>query len=464
MSEAQGNNGSWVCSSCGHENEGKFCMFCGQPRPQQVETVSPGSMTETDNSWVCSCGQRNEGKFCIVCGSPREKNDLAQMSTEFEPTAPVQTTVSLEKTQTMSDQTEPILEQTQTVPVQTATALEDTQTIPSAGNAEQSAQSKAGAKRRSVHINPKVMAAIGIVVVLVLGVAGGVLAKFYFGVEATSTDIPFTGETRDKGSVAAMNSWANAESDLSLEGVSLGDKLDKVHEMLGTELSSTGRVGGQTYSFTDLDIRFRNDVVDDLTSKTEEARTKKGIHHGSIEDEVLQAYGQEFKKVSLGSDTAYDYTLKLNDDSTGTLRFIINNGKVKSIRVWRNMPASASTAANTPFNAAVKVMQNYHQAITNRQYKQAYGMLTNREQNQMGVYDNFVKGYANTIYSSVSQFKQVSTSPNRVVLTYTLTAKDRADGGKVLVQTFSGTATLVLKGNVWLIDEKSSKKTGSRME
>ena len=44
------------------------------------------------------------------------------------------------------------------------------------------------------------------------------------------------------------------------------------------------------------------------------------------------------------------------------------------------------------------------------------------------------------------------------------TANDRIVGGKVMVQTFAGTATLILQGNTWLIDEKSSKKTGSRTE
>ena len=50
--------GSWTCS-CGTVNEGKFCMNCGSPKPQQT------------GSWTCSCGTVNEGKFCMNCGSPR---------------------------------------------------------------------------------------------------------------------------------------------------------------------------------------------------------------------------------------------------------------------------------------------------------------------------------------------------------------------------------------------------------
>ena len=50
--------GSWTCS-CGAVNEGKFCMNCGSPKPQQT------------GSWTCSCGTVNQGKFCMNCGSPR---------------------------------------------------------------------------------------------------------------------------------------------------------------------------------------------------------------------------------------------------------------------------------------------------------------------------------------------------------------------------------------------------------
>ncbi len=50
--------GSWTCS-CGTVNEGKFCMNCGSPKPQQT------------GSWTCSCGTVNQGKFCMNCGSPR---------------------------------------------------------------------------------------------------------------------------------------------------------------------------------------------------------------------------------------------------------------------------------------------------------------------------------------------------------------------------------------------------------
>ena len=55
---AKQDTGVWTCS-CGAENTGKFCMECGQPKPQGAK------------GWICSCGTKNTGKFCTECGQPR---------------------------------------------------------------------------------------------------------------------------------------------------------------------------------------------------------------------------------------------------------------------------------------------------------------------------------------------------------------------------------------------------------
>ena len=51
--------GSWTCK-CGTTNTGKFCVNCGEKKP---EAAAEG--------WTCSCGTVNKGNFCQNCGSKR---------------------------------------------------------------------------------------------------------------------------------------------------------------------------------------------------------------------------------------------------------------------------------------------------------------------------------------------------------------------------------------------------------
>ena len=49
---------TWKCA-CGVANSGRFCMDCGQPRP------------EAPTGWTCACGTVNQGRFCMECGQAR---------------------------------------------------------------------------------------------------------------------------------------------------------------------------------------------------------------------------------------------------------------------------------------------------------------------------------------------------------------------------------------------------------
>lgn len=57
--KAANPDGGWTCE-CGQQNQGKFCMNCGKPRP------------EAPSRWFCpDCGTPNEGKFCMNCGKQK---------------------------------------------------------------------------------------------------------------------------------------------------------------------------------------------------------------------------------------------------------------------------------------------------------------------------------------------------------------------------------------------------------
>lgn len=55
QSQPQANN-LWTCT-CGNQNNGKFCSYCGKPKPAE--------------GWTCSCGAINKGRFCSECGKEK---------------------------------------------------------------------------------------------------------------------------------------------------------------------------------------------------------------------------------------------------------------------------------------------------------------------------------------------------------------------------------------------------------
>ena len=87
---------SWECP-CGQTgNTGKFCMSCGQPKPQPAPQPEPAAeAAPVPDSWDCPCGQTgNTGNFCLKCGQPK-----LQPAPQPEPaaeTVPVETTIPVE--------------------------------------------------------------------------------------------------------------------------------------------------------------------------------------------------------------------------------------------------------------------------------------------------------------------------------------------------------------------------------
>ena len=52
-------DGTWICETCGRENDSNFCPKCGRQR----EFVS---------TWYCSkCGAPSSLNFCGNCGNPK---------------------------------------------------------------------------------------------------------------------------------------------------------------------------------------------------------------------------------------------------------------------------------------------------------------------------------------------------------------------------------------------------------
>ena len=112
---------------------------------------------------------------------------------------------------------------------------------------------------------------------------------------------------------------------------------------------------------------------------------------------------------------------------------------------------------------AANTLNKYYQSISNRNMQTAYNILSDDMQSHMGSLESFQSGYQTTLSNRISNVSVVSSDPGRVVLSYTLTSRDKSGSG-VKVQTFQGTATMSSQSGSWHIVDLSVKKAGEHFE
>lgn len=116
---------------------------------------------------------------------------------------------------------------------------------------------------------------------------------------------------------------------------------------------------------------------------------------------------------------------------------------------------------NTVAVHAESALINFHKAITEKQYRVAYNLLSPEMQDYVGGYDKFVFGYGTTISSKITEINIISKNDYTAQLAYMLEAKDKFKAG-TLVQHFSGVATLKNNGG-WKISEITAEKVDERL-
>ena len=402
---------SWKCV-CGQENTGKFCVACGAAKDSIVNMAQEPEK----QGWKCSCGQDNTGRFCVSCGNP-------------QPGAAVENAVS----QATMQQPELAMPQ----PAYTAPQQEN--------------------KAKPI--------LIVLVVFLTAAVSFFVVRGFME---------PSTGANKTNGSVTAKQATEkqvpSVDSDLSLGGVSLGYSVDKLHEILGREKEQKkGDYGTTVYLYDGLKVGIKDGIVVGLTSDGSTVKTKRDMHEGSNIDDVFAAYGKDYTTTDYDGKNLYEYTFTALNGEKGILRFAVekSSNKVNYISV-RLLPKEEKQAAAPQAQADVAGARSrllgYYQAISNHSMQAAYGTLTSSMQNQFGEYSTYSAGYKTTISSAITNIQTLSSDTTHAQFEYDLKARDRASGNRVKVQTFHGTANMVLLNGTWYIDSMSVKKQGEYME
>lgn len=288
---------------------------------------------------------------------------------------------------------------------------------------------------------------IALACVLVVAIAGG----FWYAHEGKAVPV--------KGSAVSSEPAKTADSELSLNGVYLGQNWDEAKDGLGRELStSDSKDGAVHHKFTDMDVVVKDGKVIMLTSASAAAQSKRGIHQGSSWDDVVNAYGDDYQASEYGAQIHYEYTFKTDDGKPGILRFAVskNSQIVEYISV---------RLADEQTDGAKQAFLAYHKAISGHHLQDAFQMLTGEFQNSVGGYDGYAPGYANTLSSDVSNIRKIASGGDKATFSFALKARDRIPGSsQVKVQYFNGQVTMIKDGNTWKISDMSAKKTGEHVE
>lgn len=435
---------TWICS-CGTENDQNFCSSCGQPKPSAND--------KHDNEWICpDCGTTNTEKFCSNCGHAHDeqKTSTETVSNETQyipPVTPPEPEPQPKVEPQQPSYTQPTPEP-QPEPSYTQPNYDNnyTQTPPPAK------------KSTSKYIMGGI---IGVLVVLVV----------VFGVKAMrnndTTSAPvISSSTSDTTSSSSSDTKKapTAQSDLSLGGVDLGDSIDDFHNILGLEDNTKQKGNYMFYNYSSIQVGVKDGVVDALVSQDSSVETKRGIHQGSSAQDVFAKYGTDYMKSTYEGLTLYEYKFNSIDGRYGLLRFAINgNSQVQYISV-RIPDDGSSSNNNTSAQEAQQALNVYYSAISTHNMNTAYSLLSDDMQKHMGTIDAYAKGYQDTLSDVISNVKVTSNSGDEVAFSYTLTSRDKYNGGDVKVQTFDCTALLSKKTGHWHITNLSAKKTGEHIE
>lgn len=427
---------SWTCPKCGQVNTSKFCTGCGTKRPSEI--------------WTCpNCGAENTGKFCTKCGQKRA-DDLGQTQPLDMPA------VGAPQRTTPESVIKPSYETPQQPAQQVPPAMQG-RMVPPQGNVPQPDQSKG-----------KQIALIVVIIVL-LGVLGFFGYREFFADEGTGYQPVAKQETAaDSKPVREM------KTDLSLGGLDLGDPAGDIAEVeTDAEKKDPKQEGSMLrHYYADMQIVEENGKITALVSETDKVSTKRGIHQGSTLDEVQKAYGTDTFSQSDDGDgrTLYEYKFTGQDDRVGLLRFAVKDGKVDyiSVRTYEGAAQPAGVQAAAPAvndsESAKGTLRNFYSAISSKNLAAAWNLMTPEQQSRMGGYDSFRSGYSTTLSSAATNITVASSSADKVVLNYTLIARDRAEGGHVKVQNFNGSATLVKQDGGWKISYTESSKVGEHLQ
>lgn len=380
--------GLWMCK-CGRKNEGKFCVKCGSPKPEQ---------------WICVCGKTNTSKFCVACGrkksddvasSPDKSNDSSDIAVAIsQPKVVTHTTDNESKTGTFPSKAEK--ENGSPMSVGTVIANSSPITAKPATSSKSKGKIVIGVCGAALILTLSVMAYFMVNKTMsenssnlvttnsidkdaeILKENTMVTATYYVvncDVSITLRDAPFTTgkelaqvplgkpvgfiERADNGfykiNYDGLTGYAlaqylsqekpslppttssSADKNYALGKVVLNDEEKDVIAKMGQPTNRQVRDSGKVKATYDnmIEVIYANGRVIGLVSLSSTIKTSKGVHEGSDLSDVIAAYGSGYTKSSYDKNDLYEYIEKDDHGQKYILRFAVrqSDGHVDYISI-----------------------------------------------------------------------------------------------------------------------------------
>ena len=284
----------------------------------------------------------------------------------------------------------------------------------------------------------------------------------------------------------------------TLRGIHVGSTYGEVVDKYGTDSKDTQAEGLtlREYPFYSLDgkyslLRFainNSGIVEYISIRIIEAPSL-GIHWIKDADGIYlwNPEPQEGERITWSGGFVQDGAYKFAEGK-GVVTWYNKNGEVVQIdegpfkhgqrngrfthkflrsgktvyTTWNNGEEVTESNSGSK-NGAEQAFRNYHRAITNGNYREAYNTLSIAQRQRVGDFNSYVKGFSNTISSEVTDMRLVSSDEDSVTFDYTITVRDRYQG-RVKVMTFRGQVTMAKDKGRWYVRYAKSSKTNEWYE
>ena len=199
------------------------------------------------------------------------------------------------------------------------------------------------------------------------------------------------------------------------------------------------------------------------------------LHYNSDEDVLISAEAKakivyekgnpEYVKYVFSKRNNGKVVMETYREDTGYASTIIEEDPNSvTWKMWQILKNDYIKKLNLNEKEAQQVFINYHKAITEKNYDDAYDMLTRRQQTYILGGEAYSQIYENTISSTVDNISRINSEDNTITFNYDIITRDNTEDNKIKIQKFSGQVTMINDNGKWLISNYDVRNKTTKVD